>query len=305
MAQAVLLQVRANLTGKLAAGPVTRQVTPSDTLAQVLAEVPAGSTLQLAPGTYSLDTTLVLLRGVALTGAGRDRTVITSTAPQSAVLVLTEGGVSLQDVSLRRTGAAAGSVILGGPSASITLTRVRLSGGKADAPGDGGTGVLMSATPAEASDRGTTLEVTDSDFVDNDAAGIALTGAHRVSVVTSTFRRNRQCGVCFLDGSGGSVRDSTFSRNATGVAVASRAQTVLRSNRISGGQVGVQVADSATVMLEDNRISGSSRAALVFAGKSAGQVEGTVCADVPFGIVVARTASPFLGDNDCRLAEAK
>ena len=300
VAQAVLLQVRANLTGKLESTTGTRAVTPDDDLAQALAEVAPGSTLELTAGSYTLDTTLVVLRGVALHGAGRDRTVITSTAAQSAVLVLTDGRVDLQDLTVRRTGKEPGSVMLGGPSASVVLTRVRLTGGRADKPGEGGTGVLMSSTETTA--RGTTLEVTDSDFVDNDAAGIALTGGHRVNVVTSTFSRNRQCGVCFLDGSSGSVSDSAFSRNATGVAATSRAQPALRGNRFSGGQIGVQVADNAMVVLQRNRVNGASRAALVFAGRSGGQVDGTVCRDVPFGIVVARTATPFLGKNMCRVA---
>jgi hypothetical protein len=304
VAQAVLLQVVASLTGALADTPATRAVTPSDDLPRILAESAAGSTLTLASGTFKLDQTLVLLRGVTLKGAGAGRSVVTSTAGENALLVLTDGQVTLEDLSLRRDGKAPGSVLTGGPAASIVLTRVEIAGGRAGKPGEGGAGVLMSATAAEAKDRGTTLEVTDSSFVRNQAAGIALTGTHRASIVDSTFRGNGECGVCFLDGTGGAVRNSIFENNATGIAATSTAAPLVRRNRFNGGQVAVQVGGRATPELDGNRISGAARAAVIFAGKSAGRVNGTTCVRVKFGIVVAKTAAPLLGHNSCRVAAA-
>jgi parallel beta-helix repeat protein len=305
VAQAVLLQVVASLTGALADTPGTRAVTPSDDLPRILAEIAPDSTLTLAAGTYSLDQTVVLLRGVTLKGAGAGRTVVTSTASENALLVLTDGRVALEDLSLRRVGKATGSVLTGGPAASLVLTRVEVAGGQAGKPGEGGAGVLMSATAAEAKDRGTTLEVTDSTFARNQAAGIAITGTHRASIVGSTFRRNGECGVCFLDGSGGAVRNSTFDNNATGVAATSTAAPLVQRNRFNGGQVAVQVGGRATPELDGNRISGAARAAVIFADRSAGRVNGTTCVRVPFGIVVAKTATPFLGKNSCRVATTK
>jgi parallel beta-helix repeat protein len=267
----------------------------------VLAEVGPDATVQLGPGTYRLDETLVLLRGITLRGAGRARTTIVSTAADAAVLVLTGDRVVVEDLAVRRAGAAVGSVVIGGSAASLLLASVDLSGARIG-NGDGGAGVLMTAAEGEEPRLGTTLEVTDSQFADNEGAGIALTGGHRASIVSSVFRRNRQCGVCFLGSSGGAVRQSRFDANGAGVAVTSTSKPLVQGNRISGGEVGVQAVDDSAPVLKSNTISGAARAAVIWSGRAGGRADGTRCRDVSFGLVVGPKAHPFLGKNSCSVA---
>lgn len=304
VASAVLRQIKANLTGRVSTETVERSVTPEEDLAEVLAEVGPDATVQLGPGTYRLDQTLVLLRGVTLHGAGRGRTTLVSSAADAAVLVLTGDRVVVEDLAVRRTGDAVGSVVIGGSAASLLLARVQLSGARIG-KGDGGAGVLMTAAEGEDPRVGTTLEVTAARFADNEGAGIALTGSHRASIVSSTFHRNRQCGVCFLGSSGGAVRQSTFTANGAGVAVTSTARPSIMGNRINGGEVGVQAVDSAAPVLRNNTITGAARAAVIWSGKAAGRADGTRCRNVSFGLVVGPKAHPFLGDNDCAVAAGR
>lgn len=306
VAQAVLLRLEASVNGDADQTGRTRTVRPGDDVPRVLAGLAAGATLRLAPGTYRLDSTLVLLQGVTLRGAGRDRTRLVSTAADSAVLVLTDGRVELRDLALRHRGSAAASGLIGGPTSSVVLTGVTVGGARGSSTRSaGGAGVLMSGRDRAEAGRGTTLEVTGSDLRDNTSAGILLLGAHRASIRGSRFAGNGQCGVCFTGRSSGAVRGSTFAGNGAGVAVVDDARPALVGNRITGGQVGIQAGGRARPLLRRNVVVSAARAGLVFGGTAAGRVEGTTCRGDRYGIVVAPRALPLLGTNDCAVARSR
>ena len=302
LAQAILLRLTASLTGTLAAAPQKVRVGPKDDLPQTLARLASGSTVRLKPGSYRLPQPLVLLAGVTVQGGGAERTTISSPAPGSALLLLTDEIVKLQRLTLRHVGKAPASVVVTSPGAELALTDVTVSGGKG-APGvpSAGSGVSMSSGRAVGRQKETTLEVTGGDFVGNEAAGLLLTGDHRASIRSTTFTRNGQCGVCFGGSSSGVVRNSTFADNAVGVAVFGAARPVLRKDRFRGGQVGVQVSDDGAPAIVDAEVQGTTRAAMIFTGSSRGRVDGSTCTGAPYGIVVGKQALPYLGKNDCHV----
>lgn len=304
VADAVLRQLTAGLTGRLAQEPKVRAVSPGEDLMTALAESAPGSTLELAAGEFRLSEPIVLLAGVVIRGAGRDRTSIVSSAGEAAVLALTDGRVELRDLTIRHEGKAAASAVLGGPAAALVVTASRLTGAVSDAGGQGGSGILMFGTGTEGSGRGTTVEVTDADLSGNQVAGLVLSGGHRASVAGSDFRDNGQCGICFLDASDGSVQGSTFTANGVGVAVTGSARPSLVDLTITGGQVGIQAGDTAAPVLSRVSISGSARAAMIYSAKAAGRIDGAVCTKVPFGIVIGPEAYPDLGANRCPVAPA-
>lgn len=305
VAQAVLRQLAASLTGRVEQQVTARTVAPDEDLAEALAELLPGSTVELGAGEYALAEPLVILSGVILRGAGADATTIVSTAPEAAILALTNGRVEVADLAVRRDGETPGSVLLAGPAASVVVTGARLSGGVATEDGLGGAAVLMFAGEDPVSDRGTTLEVTGSDLSGNEAAGAVLTGAHRASVAGSTVRDNGQCGICFLDASTGSVEATSFEANGVGVAVAGTASPVLVGGTIVGGEVGLQVSDAAAPFVSGVTIRGSARAAVIYTGTSGGALDGVTCEDVPFGIVVGPSVAPTLGQNACGLVASE
>ncbi|MDA8435226.1 MAG: right-handed parallel beta-helix repeat-containing protein [Actinomycetales bacterium] len=306
VATAVLLQTKAAITGRLPKDPVKRTVSPADDLAVALSEAPSGSTITLRAGTYTLEDALVLLTGVTLKGAGRDTTLIRSPGADATVLVLTGDRVTLTGLAVAHTGSRPASVLLGGPDVSLALTGVRLSGARADAQGQGGAGVLLSARgTATTTATATTLEMTGVDVTGNGAAGVVLAGNHRVSILTSQFRANGQCGVCFLDASSGSVQGSTFTANAVGVVATGSARPTLIANTFTGGQVGVQASGSSVPVLSRNTMSRMARAAIILTGPVTGRIDGTVCRAVKFGIVLSPTSLPDLGTNSCTVARSK
>jgi hypothetical protein len=302
VADAVLRQLTASMTGRIERGSTAVRPAPGEDLRDVVARTPERAVVELATGDYHLDASLVLLSGVVIRGAGTDATTIVSEAPEAAVLVLTDRRVELADLTVRRAGAAPGSVVVAGQGSSVVVNRARFIGGKTDTEGQGGAGILMFGVDRNAAGRGTTLEVTDVEVRDNEAAGILLTGGHRSSIVNGTFRANGQCGVCFLGNADGSVENSTFEDNGVGIAVTGTAAPTLLRLVMSGGTVGVQAADAAAPAIEDVTISHASRAAMIYTGSAAGSLNRVSCDDVPFGIVVGPDVRARVGTTNCRIA---
>jgi hypothetical protein len=292
----------ASLTGQTATAPTVTTVGVGEDLRDALAKLPDGSTLELSAGEHRLDGSLVLLTGIVIRGAGRDATTIVSTAPDAAVLALTDRRVELVGLTVRHEGDAPASGVLGGPAASVVVTDARLAGGKADPDGSGGAGILMYADGQDAAGRGTTLEVTGTELRDNQAAGIVLSGGHRSSIIGSAFASNGQCGICYLGAADGSVEDSTFEGNGIGVAVTGTARPTLLRLTIDGGEVGIQAGDAAAPTVEAVTVSGSARAAIIFTGAASGSLDEVTCQRVPFGIVVDPEATPQIGKTSCELA---
>ena len=302
LAGAVLRQLTATMTGSAEAVATTREVATDDDLLAAVADLPAGSTIVLAPGTHQVDDTVVLLSPITIRGSGAGTTVLESTAPDFGILAIADGTVTLDDLSVRHTGSQPASVVLAGPSASVVVTDAEVSGGIANGDGTGGAGVLMYDPDTTRRRTATSLEVTRTAFSDNGSAGIVLTGGHVASIASSTFTENAQCGVCFLDASGGSVQDSGFTGNTVGVAATGTATpTVLRST-IRGGQVGVQAGDSAAPVIDRVRITGPTRAALIWAGRAEGALQGVTCAGVKFGLVVGPDVAPTVRRSSCEVA---
>ena len=310
LARAVLLRLTASMTGTLARTPETVTVRPRQDLPAALARLAPGSTVVLAAGDHRLRQPLVLLTGVTLRGAGPRRTSVSSTAAGSAILVLTDQRTEIRDITLRHRGRKPSSLLVGGPNSSVVVTRARLTGATASPkarPGDqSGSAVTMTARAGDDEARGTTIQVTASDFSRNDAAGILLTGAHRASIRATSFRANGQCGVCFAGKSSGGVQRGTFRDNAVGVAVLDQANPTVVDNEFDGGQVAIQVSGRAAPSVRAARIDGPSRAGLIFGDRSSGRVDGARCQNITYGIVISPKALPFIGrGNTCPVAQGR
>jgi hypothetical protein len=223
------------------------------------------------------------------------------------LLVLTDGRVGLSGLALEHLGRTPATGLVGGPTSSVVLDHVRVSGAVGGKAGTaGGAGVLMSAqNGVGGGGRGTTLEVTDATLSDNSGAGILLTGRHRVSIRDSRFTDNRQCGVCFTGESSGAVRDSTFTGNAAGVAVLDASRPQVTGATLTGGQVGIQVGGTARPLLRDVRITGAARAAMIYAQKAAGRMDRVTCTHVAYGLVVSPHALPYVGRTNCAVVRSK
>jgi hypothetical protein len=298
VATAVLAQLQVESGGARR----TATVPPGGDLVRAVAAAPEDGVVQLEAGEYQLPETLVLLRGVTIRGAGRDLTTVRS-SDETVVLVLTGEPVTLDALTLTRSGEQPGSVLSASPSATLAVTAARISGGRTDDAGTGGIGVLMAAGdggqggPA----RRTSLRFLDSEAVDNAVAGVVLAGEHRAEIAGSVVERSGQCGICFLSTTDGTVADSRLSANAAGLVVSGDARPVVRSLTIDGGEVGVQVLERGAPQLDGTTVRGSAQAAFLFADQGRGLVRGSTCEGTAPGIVVGPASAPELDVNDCTL----
>lgn len=299
VAAAVLRQLTASMTGAAERAPATREVKAGEDLLEAVAQLPAGSTIDLAPGTFPLDDVLVLLSPITIRAADRKGAILESSVSDFAVLVVADGVVTLDGLTVRHTGKEPANVVLAGPTASLVVTRSTVTGGVARSDGTGGAGILMYDPGTDERADTTTLEVTGSRFLGNAAAGAVLTGGRVASITGSTFSKNSQCGVCFLDHSGGSVEGSTFTDNGVGVAAAGGSAPTVVKSTIRGGEVGVQASETASPVLDEVRISGASRAAMIYSGRAAGVIRSVTCTKVPFGLVVGPQVAPTVTDTTC------
>ncbi|WP_137844708.1 right-handed parallel beta-helix repeat-containing protein [Microbacterium sp. 2FI] len=302
IAEAIWRRASASILGTLRTEAGEWILTAEEDIRDAVARAAEGTTIVLPEGIIELDSTVVLLQGVTFRGAGRDATTIRSTAPEAALIVATASLVGLEDLTLELAGADPASGLVAGPSASVALKGVRVTGAKAGEAGLGGAGVYLSAEGDEGSGRGTTLEITASVFDRNGWAGVAVAGGHRVSIEESAFTGNGEVGILFLDSSSGSVSASTFADNTVGLAATGAATPTWLSSTVTGGSVGLQMDAAAAPIVDGIRISGSGSAAVIYGGESGGSIANTSCEDVPFGIVVSDAAAPTLGENSCQLA---
>lgn len=301
LARAVLLQLQA---GPAATRPRTVALAPEQDLERLLATLPDGSTVQLEQGRYALPERLTLLRGVTLRGAGRDRTTLV--AASGGTVVLTAEPVRLEELAVVSQEGATGSLLTAAPTATVTLSRVALSGAREQADGGGGIAVLLAAGPAAQPgvQRRTTLTATDVELRDNAVAGVVVAGEHRAALDQIVVERSGQCGVCFLDSSDGSLRRGQVTDSDAGVVVAGSSRPLVESSTFTGGEVGVQAADEAQPSVTGNTVTGSRRAGLIWVGQARGRIDANTCRDVPAGLAVADTAAPDVGENDCDVVRA-
>lgn len=304
VANAVLLQLRADTAP---AGTVD-QVPVGGDVAAAVAAAPSGATIELAAGVHVLEQTLVLLRGITLRGAGRDATVLRSSAPGGNVLVLTSEPVVLEGLALDRPEQAPGSVVSAAPVVTLTLASARVSGARTDGDGAGGIGVLLAAGPGgqPGLSRRTSFRFLDSEAVDNAVAGLVVGGEHRVEVARAVVAGSSQCGICFLSTSDGTVTGTTLDANLAGVVAAGDARPVLTGATVTGGDVGLQAMERSAPQVTGSTVTGSGRAAFLFADAARGLVDGTTCTDVEVGIVVGPQAAPDVRQNPgCRLVRGQ
>jgi hypothetical protein len=323
IARAVLLKLTASLDGSARAEAQTLDVPAGADLRRVVAGLAAGSTMRLAAGSYALSDTLVLLDSIIIVGAGTGSTTIRTTAGGAGVIDLTDGRVALQALAIVHSGTSPADVVIGGPTSSLELTDVRVSGATATGGSRAGPGTPAPAPPAGTSDgigvmmssstrggtstssaaRATTLEMTRSTVDHNEGGGVILVNGQAASLRDLTVTSNGGCGVCFSGNSTGAVRGSRFTDNTVGAAVLDTAAPAMTSDVFHGGEFAIQVAGSATPDIEDATISGATRGAMIFTGTAAGKVDRSRCTGVPYGIVVGPKALPYLGTNSCAVAK--
>lgn len=295
----------------------------SDDLAAVVAVAPADLTLTLEAGEHEVSESLVVRQAMTLRGAGSEQTRIASSSEEVALLHAGTGTLRIEGLTLAHVGSAPASVLVV-DEGSYELAQARLTGGVTNDDGAGGAGMVLGPEEGDEQARrapGRVAALEDVEVDDNEGAGMIVRGAEAPVLSGVAITGSGSCGVCFLAGSAGEVRDSRLSDNEVAVLVGGRAAPlvadseiegnrrsglafeaqgggVFRDNLIAGnGGIGVIASDDAGPVLAGNDIGDHGEAGLVLGGASAAEVSDNAVDGSPVAVWLEGEAAPTLEGN--------
>ena len=210
---------------------------PLKTIAQAIAQVRPGMTIQLSPGVYNTETgevfPLKLPAGVTLRG---------NPEAQGKGTQITGGGKFLspswagQSVTIL---AIDGSQVVG-----LSLTN----------PNPRGTAIWV--------ETGAPL-IADNRFVGSDREGVFASGTATPTVRNNLFEQNGGNGISFTRDSGGTMEGNTVRYNGFGISVSDRAMPKLSRNQVTHNKDGMVINGDSRPMLTSNRITANGRDGIV------------------------------------------
>lgn len=213
------------------------QTSPWRSLTQALSQAQPGTTIVLAPGTYSAETgeqfPIRLKPGVTVWGNpdanGRD-------------VLIRGGGIFISPTAARQN------------IALLAVTEATLIGVTVTNPNARGYGVWVeSSSPV----------LRHNTFRDNRHDGVSVTGDSAPLIQHNIFLGNEANGVSVFGRSSPRIQQNVLSQTGYGVNVADQAQPVLVSNRIANNRSGVVVQESARPVLRHNLIEGNQQSGVV------------------------------------------
>ena len=230
-------------------------VGPDDDLIAVLGTLGPGSSITFTKGVFTLDTSILVQGDLVLVGAGRDETILESTADTAAIAVLAGGSMVMNDFTVRHIGDLPASVVVAVDS-SLELVNMVILGGVVNGEGGGGSGIVLTQT-----DQVTSVPVVAIDksvISNNGAAGIAITGTYEPRILNSVIELNVQCGICFFGTAAGQVQSTTLQGNGVGVQASSQSAPELSLNMFVDNEVvGLLIEDESAATVVANSFEGT------------------------------------------------
>lgn len=303
--------------------PLSEWAASPVTFLDILAEAPAGATIELGAGTYRIPGTIEIRSHVFLSGAGPTRTRLEASGSGPALRVAANAALALRDLTVVASDGFATNAVEAVDGALI-LERVRVTGahGRRRRPDtsdvsapEPGYGVLV--------DGDVWATITSCQFDGNDSGGICVRGTCAPTIVDIQVEGGT-AGVVFAGHASGSLTRSRCLGAAIGVLVLDRARPVLegnvcRANTHTGiayrltasglarandcsdnGSAGIWVGDAATPNLEGNQCRGNRTAGIAYRRAASGSATANACSGGAIaGIWVSEGACPDLYANRC------
>ncbi|NJK33601.1 MAG: DUF1565 domain-containing protein [Oscillatoriales cyanobacterium SM2_2_1] len=198
-----------------------------------------GTVIQIAPGTYSADTTqevfpLTIPRGVVLRGTPENR----------GEGVLIRGSGRFLSPSFAGQNVA---VVLGD---NTRLEGLTLTNGEVR-----GTAVWI--------ERGKGVVITANTFRDSNREGLFMSGSAAAVVVDNLFVSNGANGISAVGSSSGEIRSNLFDNTGFGLAIGQRSTVRVLENRIVNNRDGIVISNVSRPVLRGNLIANNMRNGVV------------------------------------------
>jgi len=270
-------------------------VGPDDDLVAILGTLGPGSSITFTEGIFTLDASILVQGDLVLVGAGRDETILESTADTAAIAVLAGGSMVMNDFTVRHIGDLPASVVVAVDS-SLELVNMAIIGGVVDGDGGGGSGIVLTET-----DQATSVPVVaidESVISNNGAAGIAVTGAFEPRILNTVIESNVQCGICFFDAAAGQVQSTTLQGNGVGVQTSNQTSPELSLNMFVDNEVaGLLIEDESAATVIANSFEGAETVAIDVQGTATAVVQRNTIGAHAVGISLRGTSVASVSDN--------
>ncbi len=249
------------------------RVAAGEDLAVVAEIAPAGATLQLAAGTYTLERPLDIGKPLRLVGAGMDQTVIVSEAEDHVLRFVGAGVFDAEDITFRHEGESPADVVVVEGKEAIFI-RCRFTGAVSDGQYQYRAGLRIGGK--------TTGIVQECEASDNGGNGIQVEAEAWPLLSGNVCRSNTAYGIAYRG-------------DAVGAA---------RHNECSGNLSGIALWDSAHPELEKNVTAENKEVGIHYSGASGGTAQGNECSRNGLsGIIITGSAQPELQANTCTANE--
>ena len=285
-------------------------------LAEAVAALAPGSTIELEAATYRLDTPLEVSKALTLTGAAMEQTVIVSDAPEYVMYFSGDGIFILRDLTVRHDGEAEADVVLA-DGEEVSVQRCRFTGAVYLEDGtpraglrvrDATQGMIFNSEFVENNLDGVRLEedagliLSNNICSDNDQMGIHLRDSSSAEINSNTCERNTLNGLSLTDSASAVIDGNTFRDNGESglVYFEDSGGAAYNNTSTQNGLHGISVNDNAVPTLESNTCTENTEDGIVYFEASGGTARDNECTNNGLhGIGISGTAAPTLENNVC------
>ena len=208
-------------------------LTPFKTITRALKAAQSGTTILLAPGTYSTETgeifPLVLKAGVTVQGDPATRG---------------------QEVVIRGGGASTSKALAQSLTVEIT-SQATLNGVTVTNPQGYGVGIVSSNSL-----------ITNSTFTEN-SHGLVILDDSNARIQNNYFYQNRTAGIGVAGIAQPTIQDNIFEQTGSAVIVSDRAAPLITNNRMTQNQNGMVFQGSAQPIVRNNSVEGNRQHGLL------------------------------------------
>ncbi len=224
-------------TGSDTDGAGTTAQAPYKTISFALSKAQAGTTIQLAPGNYSVDTgeqfPLDVKSGITLKGDE-------GTKGQATVITGSGNYISRTFARQNITILAQNNSVING----VTVTN----------PASRGTAVWVESTNPT---------IQNSTFINSLREGVFVTGTGNPIIENNVFSENKGNGVSIAKDAKGLIRNNLFQNTGFGLSIGGTSTPRLEGNQISDNVDGIFISNSAKPVLRKNVIQNNTRDGIV------------------------------------------
>lgn len=286
-------------------------------LIQAVENSPAGANIILGAGTYELTDYLDIEKSLAITGAGMNLTIISTTIGEDAIGFYGPGSLTLSDLTIQYTGTDPSDVFLV-DNGTVAISNCRFTGGIADNGDDAigyGVGLFIQGTSGgiirdslfDANQSGGMVIINDSSitiqgntFTANSDSGLTLKGSYSGLVEGNTSTDNQLHGIALMENSSATVNSNDCSGNEnSGIVFFDNSVGSARGNETTkNGYHGISVLGNSHPLLEENTCSENTYDGIAYFENAYGTARGNNCLkNIGNGLSAADNSSPVIENN--------